>query len=344
MTSADYEIADDGFDDVEGEIAALQDADAAQPSVDPVIRRAVPVSVTGDTDELIAAAIEECLEHFEANSATFLKLDHVGAVHQMRVALRRLRAFLKLFNHDVQVAKFATLRQQAGELASAFGVARELDVFAAMVAQGPALLFHNEEGMRLFMAACERRRAEGYGAAHEALAAPQTHAFIEDLRQFQQMRSWREALGEPEQCAILETPAKTFVRALLDREDRKCRKKAKRFSSLDENEKHELRIRFKALRYATEAFGPLICGRRKLAGYRAALAQVQDGLGAFNDLVVARKITEELRPFLSTNGLETKFAKASGMVLGWCARAQQETNAASGELVAQFRNARRPWD
>lgn len=343
MTGVDELTADDGIEAADGDAAALHDAGVAEPSVDPAIRRAMPVTVTGDADELFAATIDECLEHFEANARTFLKLDHAGAVHQMRVALRRLRIFLKLFNRDAPVDKFASLRQQAGELASAFGVARELDVFTAMVAEGPALVFHSEEGMRLFMAACERRRAEGYGAAHAALAAPQTNAFIEDLRQFQNLRGWREALGAPGQAAILNTPASDFVRNMLDREDRKCRKKAKRFASLDETEKHDLRIRFKTLRYATDAFGPLICGRRRLAVYRAALAQVQDGLGAFNDLVVARKITEELRPFLSTNGLETKFTKASGMVLGWCARAQQESSQVSGHLVAQFRNARRPW-
>lgn len=340
MTSVDDVIADD---DVDGDMAAPQDTEDAQASNDPVIRRAMPIMVTGDTDELFAATIDECLEHFEANARTFLKLDHAGAVHQMRVSMRRLRIFFKLFSREAPVEKFALLRQQAGELASAFGVARELDVFTTMVAEGPALVFHSEEGMRLFMAACERRRAEGYGAAHAALAAPQTQAFVEDLRQFQNLRSWREALGEPGQAAILNMPARDFIRKILDNEDRKCRKKAKRYASLGEAEKHDLRIRFKSLRYATDAFGSVICGRRKLAAYRAALAQVQDGLGAFNDLVVARQITKELRPFLSTNGLENKFAKAGGMVLGWCARAQQESSKASGALVAQFRNARRPW-
>lgn len=62
---------------------------------------------------------------------------------------------------------------------------------------------------------------------------------------------------------------------------------SKAFNDLDEDALHALRKRIKRQRYAVEFFAPVLA-RRKVERYAKALAVVQERMGEFNDLVVAR--------------------------------------------------------
>ncbi|MBM3606909.1 MAG: CHAD domain-containing protein [Alphaproteobacteria bacterium] len=309
------------------------------------VRRAAPLNVgaQASASDLVAAAINECLDQYTANAAVFLAHDTPDSVHQMRVALRRLRVFFGLFGKKIPAPEFEEFRIQAGALGSAFGLARDLDVFTRMVAAGPALVFHEEEGMRLFLAACERRRAEGYGAAHAALAAPQTQQFVHELREYAARQGWRDGL-DGEAAKTFDESAKTFALRALKDADRKCRKLGKLAATLSAEQKHALRIRFKRLRYALEGFGALAGSRKRISAYGALTARAQDALGSFNDLVTARAVVGQLRPFMETSGAEYRFSHAAGIVLGWCAHGQDNANAPLIAVVDAFRAAQRPWD
>ncbi len=92
-------------------------------------------------DEAVLAISQSCLRQFTANWPAFEAGDAVSAVHQMRVALRRLRSVLGLFNRAIPTPEFAAFRAEAKRLANIMGDARNWDVFTALLEHGPAQAF-----------------------------------------------------------------------------------------------------------------------------------------------------------------------------------------------------------
>jgi CHAD domain-containing protein len=82
-------------------------------------------------------------------------------------------------------------------------------------------------------------------------------------------------------------------------------------------ELHELRIRSKKLRYAAEFFRGAF-PKKPATTYLAALADVQEHLGALNDAVVAKSLLAALGR--DSGGLPPELlARADGIVTGWIA-------------------------
>jgi CHAD domain-containing protein len=70
-------------------------------------------------------------------------------------------------------------------------------------------------------------------------------------------------------------------------------KKAKKIRELDSQQRHKLRIAVKKLRYASDFFGHLFASRRakqRLPSFKARLTDLQDCLGALNDIKVHQKL------------------------------------------------------
>ncbi len=76
--------------------------------------RARPPSLTSETplDDAIGALLHNCLSQFLGNLPALASGDGVEAVHQMRVAMRRLRSALGLFNRAFPCAGFEDLRAE----------------------------------------------------------------------------------------------------------------------------------------------------------------------------------------------------------------------------------------
>lgn len=70
---------------------------------------------------------------------------------------------------------------------------------------------------------------------------------------------------------------------------RRLCKLGKRAEELDETQLHKLRIQTKKLRYAIDSLGDLF-PHKAVRAYRTALAEIQDCLGALNDIVVVRQL------------------------------------------------------
>jgi CHAD domain-containing protein len=90
------------------------------------------------------------------------------------------------------------------------------------------------------------------------------------------------------------------------------KQRGKALESLDPYARHRLRIQVKKLRYATEFFSTLYKGSRTKARKRfsAALEELQETLGALNDIVVGRAVAERL----TTANADAAYA--AGMVMG----------------------------
>jgi inorganic triphosphatase YgiF len=110
------------------------------------VRAGVTLLVDQTVDQAIAGIISGCVVQFVANWPAFEGPDKAEAVHQMRVAMRRLRAALGLFNRRFPCAEFLRLRGDAKRVASAMGAARNWDVFEGLLRDGPCAAFPSKTG------------------------------------------------------------------------------------------------------------------------------------------------------------------------------------------------------
>ena len=79
------------------------------------------------------AIAHACLRHFRLNEMVLLEARDADALHQARVALRRLRAALSLFRPTLRGKDYRALRDGLRWLAAQLGEARNLDVLLARI-------------------------------------------------------------------------------------------------------------------------------------------------------------------------------------------------------------------
>lgn len=281
----------------------------------PVVRASPGLSARDPAptvDEAIGAVIGACLGQFLANWPAFDSGDKVAAVHQMRVAMRRLRSVLGLFQRFFPSAECQMFRVQARDIAAAMAEARNWDVFIDLVRLGPAAAFPAEPGFAPLLAAAERRRAAGYEAAGVTLSATGTTRFVLSLQAFVARRGWRNALPD-EALPALAAPARDYAATALARLHHKAVRRGRHLASLPPARLHDLRKDLKQIRYVLEPFGSLLDGRRHVSGYARALAALQDRLGRINDLVTAQDLVARL-----DHDGDPAARRAAGIVMGWC--------------------------
>ena len=75
--------------------------------------------------------MRNCLSHTVLNEAAALKGEDPEGIHQMRVALRRLRSALGLFRDLMPADQYEFLASEVKWLAGELGNARNWDVFLA---------------------------------------------------------------------------------------------------------------------------------------------------------------------------------------------------------------------
>lgn len=303
------------------------------------IRKAKSPDLPPDTrlDDLIGAALTECLDHFVGNWPVLLQADNPDSIHQMRVAIRRLRSLLAVFHREIPNPDFVVFRMEARDIASALGMARDTDVFLAAVRSGPFAVIEPDASIDAFCAGIDERRDEGYGQAHAMLAAPQTTRFVLEMRGFVARRGWRAGLDADHLIALGE-PAAKFAARTLDRLDRKARKLGRAIDDTKAEDVHKLRIVLKNVRYCAEMFGAASGEQHAVRKYLKACAHLQDVLGVHNDMDVSRGIVADIEKRAGAIS-----ARAAGIVTGWMARGLKQSGSALKHDLRAFRKADRYW-
>ncbi len=313
------------------ETRALRLAGAPPPAVEKA-----GAGVAGDPclDDAVHGIISACVAQFRANMAVFLAGgDAMGAVHQMRVALRRLRSALELFSSALPAPEFSVLRAEAKRIASALGEARNWDVFLAFLHTGPSAAFPDEPGFTALEAQSAAHREAGHRQARALLDDPATTRFLLMAEAVIAKRAWRGNLPA-ESLPILAAPARDFGAECLEHLYRKVRKRGRHLAALPAHDRHQLRIKLKKLRYAAEFFGPLFAPRRRVKAFNAATAALQEELGKLNDMATAKALA------LNLKADEPEVVRALGIVLGWTAQAEQGEPRALSAAWEDFEKAK----
>jgi triphosphatase len=296
----------------------------------PVIRATTTLDGAPTVDAAIRLVMNACIRQFIGNFPAFAQGDREKAVHQMRVAMRRLRSVLGVFDRAFPNAAFAAFRDQAKAIAATMGEARDWDVFIALIQDGPGPAFPEEQGFAAVLQQAAAIRDAGYAECENMLSNTGTTRFVLALQAFMARHGWRNMLSD-EAMPSLTMPAKAFAAANLARLHHKLLKHGKQFGKLAPPQRHELRKDLKKIRYIADLFyGVLEAGK-----YTHVASKLQDELGFFNDLIAAQAMAARLQ-----SGDDAAVSRAVGMVMGWCARGAAGDDAGLRDAWKDFRKVK----
>lgn len=259
----------------------------------PLPQRATPPQLQPGMSpcQAFQAAALACLGHLQDNEGVPRALAQQNPkdaplpdpefVHQLRVALRRLRTGLRLFRDQLPRRWAAHWSRHWKVLAHVLGTARNWDVFAAewLPERLPQTDARPEaQALRRWVDA-QRRAANA--AAAQALANP-AHALA--LLAFT-----RSLLALP--CEPARQPLPRWARAQLCAGHEQLRAQAREARRLGPEGRHELRLALKKLRYAQDFLSSLLAPQR-VARSSALLADAQNLLGELNDLSSAQALLQ----------------------------------------------------
>jgi triphosphatase len=242
-------------------------------------------------EEAVRRIGRACLTHMLRNEPAALAGEPEG-VHQMRVAVRRLRSLLAAVKQLLPEDAHRAVGGEMAGLAAPLGPARNLDVFAAELLDPLRAEHAAEPGWDVLAAAAERARAHAHDRVDREILAPHHTATVLRLLRWFEGRGWRAAQA-PDGAAWLTSPISATAPRILERRRRAVRKRSRKFARLAPRERHRLRIAVKKLRYTVELLGS-VYDPRQLRRYNRRLKRVQEDLGRANDLRVAYGLVIEL--------------------------------------------------
>lgn len=216
--------------------------------------------------EAFATIVRACVRQYRLNEDLLLDQYDPKALHQARVAVRRLRSALTLFKAKLVDQDVARLQADLRWLARLLGEARDLDVLIERIEPGE--LFEQ----------ISKARTGVHARVIETLQSSRARTLMIDIVEWLTLRA--DSGNEDEE-------AEAFAADRLRHFHRWVVKHADRLAKLDDDRRHEVRKKAKKLRYATEFFGSLFDGKkqqRRYGRYIEALEDLQNKLGALNDL------------------------------------------------------------
>jgi CHAD domain-containing protein len=233
-------------------------------------RRPGPDAATGEALGLALATQRQAL--IDHDPGTRLGMD-AEDLHQMRVATRRARAYLRAAREVLEPAWAKELRAELGWLGSALGPARDADVLEAHLRDAVGKLGKHAEGAGELLPSLEAEREEARRSAVAALSDDRYFALLDRLA---------------EQPRLVEAEADTRLADLWWKEFNRTRRAFRRLDAASPGEElHDARIHVKRSRYAAEVAAHELgeAGER----FVDASKKLQDVLGEHQDSVVAQE-------------------------------------------------------
>ena len=317
----------------------------------PVKAAAVAPAAEAAVGEAAASVLRACVAHACANVEPILASDAPEGPHQLRVALRRLRAALRFFGLREADPRWREVDERASAIADAAGRVRDLDVFEAGVLGLLRERFPGDAAVETLSRAVvdardaarmELRRvvagpaatrfvlgtlalAEGLVATHgeplptgaDAGAHPAPTGEIAAPSQEGAAPPGDGAAPAPEARAEA-VPARdgrygAFAAVRLHALLARVRRRARR--ARDDAGWHRTRLAVKTLRYALEFAGDALPRGTDTARAASLLTRWQETLGAGQDLAAARDVAADA---LSRPGVPAEAAvRALALIDGW---------------------------
>lgn len=242
-------------------------------------------------------------------------------VHQARVAVRRMRTALHVFQKPLVRHAATRLLRRAdralGRIGRALGDARDWDVIVLTLlpAQAPALArLSGDSALRRVRQVAQLARARANTAARRFVAGDEFEALLERVEELERALSRSIVALDP-----------AAVRRALSRQSVAVLRLGGRLAQLGRRERHRLRIEAKRLRYAVELCAPLHSARGRkqwinaLKGLQAVLGTITDAR-ALADRVGALGGDREIGARLQISARESvrrQLPQAAALFMAW---------------------------
>lgn len=231
--------------------------------------------IVAEAFELI---VHSCIKHYRLNEGLVIRKCKAEALHQARVAMRRLRSALALFKPAIEDVEFQHLRHELRWFTAQLGDARNLDVYLERDL--------DDEEREMLM----RKRDLAYDHVADAMNSHRFQRLLIDIIGWGAIGSWRS-------CKAANRSITTFANVRLDKLWRSISSAGRDIAHMDERTRHGLRIQAKKIRYATEFLSgvyPHVKTTEKR--FASAVEKLQEALGKLNDIATARQIAGDPAP------------------------------------------------
>lgn len=235
---------------------------------------AVAVDSSMTIAEAFDVIVQACLRQYRLNEPLVTSRRKLDALHQARVSMRRLRSAFTLFKSAIRDAEYDYLRGELRWFTAQLGDARNLDVF--LQRDLPA-------GER---EALTERRESAYDHLIEVMDSRRFRMLMLELAQWTAFGPWRSSKRAGK-------PVFGYAGKQLDRLWESISEAGRHLADLPEDDRHELRIEVKKMRYAIEFLSGLYPSAKVAeAKFADAIEELQESLGKLNDLAVARTLVD----------------------------------------------------
>lgn len=304
----------------------------------PPIRKPVVLS----TKQSVNEAFEKILRHNFDDVLAWIPIAYdrtdIEGVHQVRVSLRRLRSAITIFRKAIPRTTTDPWNEEMRWMASAFGPARDLDVFISEGLEevaGKLPLLEGEKKMQILAA---KHQDAAYAELRLLLESDRYKAFTTNFDQWIHARGWFQVDMPSETRAKMGTSIVQYAKETLGKRMVIALATGASLESMSEAELHQLRIECKKLRYATEFFSALF-DPKGMTEFSSQLKEVQGLLGIMNDVAIMPPLLDGLLKGVKDPDL----LKYAGALLGW--RSYQSANIRS-QLATPwkiFSKTASPW-
>ncbi len=236
------------------------------------------------------ATARNALAHLAANGAVLRAGADGEAVHQLRVAARRLRSAMATFAPVVEDDRSQAVKAELKWVAGACDAARDLEVYVLGAKAARKRLAKPPPGLKALVARAEAERDAAAEGAREAVGSARFRRLLLEATAWVETGAW---LADDGRRGLREAPATGFAAARLERQLARLEKRARGFAKADAEARHRVRIAGKTLRYGLETFASLYPTKRSQR-FAHVLKDLQAELGALNDAAVAEALSARL--------------------------------------------------
>jgi inorganic triphosphatase YgiF len=308
--------------------------------------RARPLTLEKDmpATDAFALILGEGLRQIIANENAILRARDVEGVHQMRVAIRRLRSALSAFGKAYGHGEMARIKVELAWLAGELGAARDWDVFQARILRPVAEAFPGDFGLEALTEAARKARRAAWDHVLGEVEGERYRVLMVDIAAAISGRTWEDKAiaddarlrGKPSPYA---RPIEKVAQKCLDKRLSRATALGERIEELSVAERHELRILLKRLRYAAD-FLQSCFPDRAAHKYLGALTRLQDIFGELNDAAMAEGLIEKLT---AGDAEPRALLRAGGIVTGWHMALSAKLWASARKRWRKFQSVKRFW-
>lgn len=215
-----------------------------------------------------------------------------AALHQMRIALTRLRTAILFFSPMIADGQRVQIRNGLKWLNAHLGAVRDLDV---AIERLKAINKEKPPASRDYHS-WNQRRADGHRYLAQMLRSVRYRRLVKDTSDWIENGPWSIKRGK-QAAAERASPIAAYSADKLTRWLQKLLKKSRKLLEMDTEKRHRLRLLNKKLTYSIDCFEELFSDRRfsELKAALKHLRKAQKSLGLLNDDANAHSLAAALR-------------------------------------------------